>query len=226
MPRRFAASLSLAGVLLFAVLMGAWAASTDAPKPAAKAAVSAAESANKTASGDKASSPSPAASEKTPSVKAPADKAKAKSSKAAVEPADNSYCMVCHANFNAEKLMKQHEKVGIGCEKCHGESVKHSGDEDGLTPPEKMFAKSEINGFCIKCHPINELRTKAIHKEWQKEATREDTCSDCHATDHHIKVRTRHWDKKTGKLLKDDGVRMMQKDSPATSGTSKKPAAK
>jgi hypothetical protein len=31
-------------------------------------------------------------------------------------------------------------------------------------------------------------------------------------------VRTRIWDKKTGKLLSDDGVRMMYKDSPATKG--------
>jgi hypothetical protein len=31
-------------------------------------------------------------------------------------------------------------------------------------------------------------------------------------------VRTRKWDKKTRKLLSDDGVRMMYKDSPATEG--------
>jgi hypothetical protein len=31
-------------------------------------------------------------------------------------------------------------------------------------------------------------------------------------------VRTRQWDKKTRKLISDDGVRMMYKDSPATEG--------
>ena len=31
-------------------------------------------------------------------------------------------------------------------------------------------------------------------------------------------VRTRKWDKKTRKLISDDGVRMMYKDSPATNG--------
>ena len=53
------------------------------------------------------------------------------------EPADNSYCLVCHANYDDENLTKAHQPAGVGCEQCHGTSVKHSGDEDGLTPPDR-----------------------------------------------------------------------------------------
>ena len=60
------------------------------------------------------------------------------------------------------------------------------------------------------------------HKEFFRSLQAKDTCSDCHGEEHRLKVRTRIWDKKTGKLLKDDGVRMMQKDSPATEGAAAK----
>lgn len=138
------------------------------------------------------------------------------------EPADNSYCYVCHANYEEEKLTKAHQPHGVGCEKCHGESVKHSGDEDGLTPPEKMYAQADINPFCISCHEKPKLLKREEHKVWFKDADADDTCNDCHGEKHRLKNRTRVWDKKTGKLLKDDGVRMMQKDSPATEGAVKK----
>jgi hypothetical protein len=137
---------------------------------------------------------------------------------AETEPADNSYCLVCHANYEEEDLTKAHQPVGVGCEKCHGESIKHSGDEDGLTPPDKMYAKSEVNPFCLTCHEKSKLVKRDEHTDFFAELQADDTCSDCHGESHHLKVRTRIWDKKTGKLIKDDGVRMMEKDSPATEG--------
>ncbi len=36
-------------------------------------------------------------------------------------------------------------------------------------------------------------------------------CTDCHG-EHRLKVRTRRWDKETGKLVSDDGVRMMEEN--------------
>jgi hypothetical protein len=138
------------------------------------------------------------------------------------EPADNSYCYVCHTIFDGEKLTAVHQRVSVGCERCHGTSVKHSGDEDGLTPPEKMYAKSQVNSFCTTCHEKSKLLKREDHQEFFKEMQPGETCSDCHAAKHHLKVRTRIWDKTTGKLLKDDGVRMMQKDSPATEGAASK----
>lgn len=139
------------------------------------------------------------------------------------EPADNSYCYVCHANYEEEKLTHVHQPQGVGCERCHGPSVKHSGDEDGLSPPDRMFAKEDIDAFCITCHPEDRLRKEEIHREWMADSPRDGTCNECHAKEHRMKVRTRHWDKKTRKLIQDDGVRMMQKDSPA-SGDPTKPS--
>ncbi len=153
----------------------------------------------------------------------PAPKADTKSSAPAKpEPADNSYCLVCHANYEGEKLTKGHHPAGVGCEKCHGESVKHSGDEDGLTPPDKMYDRAQVNPFCMSCHEKDKISKRDEHKEFFKTLEPGETCNDCHGEKHRLKVRTRVWDKKTGKLVKDDGVRMMLKDSPATEGAARK----
>ena len=146
-----------------------------------------------------------------------------------VEPADNSYCLVCHLNYEHEKLVKQHIKPGVSCAKCHGDSEKHSGDEDGLTPPDRMFASSEIDAFCMTCHPKEKVLEKDKQKktEYHKEvfdpkAEEHLVCTECHGENHRMAVRTRKWDKKTRKLISDDGVRMMYKDSPATEGVKAK----
>lgn len=158
------------------------------------------------------------------------------------EPADNSFCYVCHANYDGEKLSRVHQPVGVGCETCHGISDKHSEDEDGLVPPDILFPRSQIMTFCVECHTKQELLETDDHKqlfEDQSEDRAEDqhreasgrvapgevasgrstngtteaqehTCTDCHGRKHHLKVRTRRWNKKTGKLEWYDGVRMMQ----------------
>jgi len=144
------------------------------------------------------------------------------------EPADNSYCYVCHAPYEQEELSKEHQPVGVGCETCHGISEKHSGDEDGLTPPEIMFPRDKIAASCLaKCHRKQDLIDSGNHDELFVAAKKTDkTCTDCHAEKHRLKVRTRIWDKATGKLLSDDGVRMMFKDSPATTGVGPQGKAK
>ncbi len=137
-----------------------------------------------------------------------------------VEPADNSYCLVCHLNYENEKLVKAHQPSGIGCEKCHGMSVKHSADEDGLTPPDTMYDSTEVNKYCFTCHGNERVRLlkQKEHKEFFGKTPAELLCNDCHGEHHRLKHRTRVWDKQTRKLVRDDGVRMMYKDSPATTG--------
>lgn len=142
-----------------------------------------------------------------------------------VEPADNSYCLVCHLNYENEKLTKGHRIAGVSCAKCHGESEKHSGDEDGLTPPEIMFAKSGVDKYCITCHPEDKVleydrkKKTEYHKDvFDPKAEDHLICTECHGENHRMAVRTRLWDKNTRKLISDDGVRMMYKDSPATEG--------
>lgn len=127
------------------------------------------------------------------------------------EPADNSYCDVCHLNYQQEKLAKTHKKAGVGCETCHGISDKHSEDEDNMVPPDIMYPQPRVKAFCMGCHEKGKLVKEDNHDDiFSKDADPEDTCTDCHGEKHRLKVRTRKWDKATGKLTWYDGVRMMQ----------------
>ena len=189
----------LVGAVLVVLSTAAVLWSADAPAPA--------EAAKEAAKSDAA----PAKSEPAKPEAAPAKPAPTANGKKKPEPADNSYCYACHVNYQSEKLTKVHQKAGVGCEKCHGLSVKHSGDEDNITPPDKMYPKAEINGYCQTCHAKETLLKRDEHRDFFKEAAEGETCTDCHGEKHRLKVRTRHWDKKTGQLLKDDGVRMMEK---------------
>ena len=110
----------------------------DAGEPAAKPVASKpASSTAKSADKTDVESRSPTTRRKTTQK----SKGEAKSAAGEIEPADNSYCIVCHLNYETEKLTTGHQIAGVGCAKCHGESEKHSGDEDGLTPPDVMFAQ-------------------------------------------------------------------------------------
>lgn len=138
------------------------------------------------------------------------------------EPADNSYCYVCHRNFEKETLTRKHTPLGIGCEKCHGLSERHSSDEDGITPPQIMYSKAQILPFCLGCHPTEKIMRVDSHASFRgmtKESKEKPVdgnvvvCTDCHG-EHSLKVRTRRWDKESGKLVSDDGVRMME-ESPS-----------
>jgi len=140
-----------------------------------------------------------------------------------IEPADNSYCLVCHRNYEKEELNKIHTPKGIGCEKCHGISERHSSDEDGITPPEIMYSRAKINASCLKCHLENALKESDPHEDILKfvqsrkpVGDKSPLCTDCHGMEHRLKIRTRNWNKDTGKLMSDDGVRMMDKSRPST----------
>ena len=127
------------------------------------------------------------------------------------ESADNSFCYVCHVNYDEENLVTIHEPVGVGCETCHGISDSHSEDEDNITPPDIMFPTAQIIPFCMECHQKADLLEEDSHDElFAEDAEADLTCMKCHGKDHHLKVRTRRWDKLTGKLIWDDGVRMME----------------
>ena len=41
------------------------------------------------------------------------DVAKETAAKSKVEPADNSYCLVCHMNYETEKLTRSHQIAGV-----------------------------------------------------------------------------------------------------------------
>jgi hypothetical protein len=110
--------------------------------------------------------------------------------------AGNDRCLVCHVNYKTELLAEKHLKQDITCDQCHGRSDAHCSDEDNVTPPEKMYARSRIAAMCAECHPK--------HKESASAADmKSKVCTDCHGK-HRLAVRTRVWDKETGKLVKEN----------------------
>jgi len=120
----------------------------------------------------------------------------------------NPFCSACHYAFGDEILARTHERAGIGCERCHGESERHRSDEDNVTPPEIMFPKEKINPTCMMCHPRNEIKHISQHQPLLAGAetifdksTNQKYCTECHAKDHRINVRTIRWNKATGELL-------------------------
>jgi len=130
----------------------------------------------------------------------------------------NPFCNVCHQDFDGEELALNHELVGIGCERCHGESPRHRSDEANITPPEIMYTKAKINPICMMCHPRGEIRDVAAHElvlagaETVFDQRSGDSasagagngaryCTDCHGKAHRMKVRTTLWNKATGELI-------------------------
>lgn len=130
----------------------------------------------------------------------------------------NPFCIACHYNFDEEELAFKHEIVGIGCERCHGESQRHRSDENNITPPEIMYPRQKINPTCMMCHPRNELKKNLDHNPvlagseiiFDEDAGQSVSggsgqnkyCTDCHGKQHRINVRSVRWDKATGKLLR------------------------
>lgn len=146
------------------------------------------------------------------------------------EAADNSFCYVCHVNYEGEKLVKIHEPEGVGCETCHGRSDKHSQDEDSLVPPDVIFAPAKVAKFCTQCHAKRDLLDgdEAHEKFFGGKVEADQTCTSCHDMKHKLKVRTRRWDKETRKIEWYDGVRMMQQQEkkPTNADAGGQPAKK
>ena len=123
------------------------------------------------------------------------------------ETADNSYCLVCHINFQREEFVVAHKKANVGCETCHGASDAHGSDEDHTNPPEIMFKKEDINDSCMtaECHRKADLEEEIGHRPFFAGAdTRHNYCTDCHGM-HSIPSRHRIWDKTTRELIFRDG---------------------
>ena len=122
----------------------------------------------------------------------------------------NSRCHVCHVNYAAEELAVTHAKADVGCEKCHGHCNEHCSDEDNVTPPTVMFPRAKIVPACVNCHAEDKLAGVKEHKPVLAALKKaEKVCTDCHGS-HRLAVRTRRWNKQTGRLISDDGVRMME----------------
>jgi len=138
--------------------------------------------------------------------------------------ADNAFCLDCHVYFKPEPFVLQHQAAGVGCEKCHGESIEHAGDEEHTTPPTTMYIKSAVNASCMAkgCHSDKRMKEEIGHRPFYAGAHAEKKyCTDCHGM-HRLDKRTRKWDKTTRKFIWMDGYPVKddeqdEKDSAATS---------
>jgi len=120
-------------------------------------------------------------------------------------PPDNSPCFVCHANFEDEPLSTRHFKAKIGCVDCHGESLAHRSDENNTTPPDKMYAKEDIEPACKQCHKTHNASPREVVEVYLKRCRdvgdpAKLTCTNCHGK-HQMYHRTILWDKRTGRLI-------------------------
>ncbi len=125
----------------------------------------------------------------------------------------NQFCKACHFDFDEEEMVLDHKAAGIGCERCHGESLRHRSDEANLTPPELMYPKERINPTCMMCHPRHTIRHVENHQpiletglsvfETQEpdESDHAKYCTNCHGPHHRMNRRTIRWNKYTGELL-------------------------
>jgi len=103
--------------------------------------------------------------------------------------ADNSHCLVCHLDFKTESLTAWHEKAGVGCTTCHGESLAHGDDEFNIITPDVTFGRAEIDRFCKGCHETKKDTQEhaAFLKKWEDKRrpngriiSEESVCTDCH----------------------------------------------
>ncbi len=101
----------------------------------------------------------------------------------------NDYCNVCHVDFTGEELSMQHLKHGIPCAKCHGPSVEHMQDEQGMTRADIKFGRAEVEPFCKTCHGPHKHPEKvaAFRKKWYgktrpngRPVVAGSICTDCH----------------------------------------------
>jgi len=107
------------------------------------------------------------------------------------KPADNSECLICHADFKSESLATQHAKAGIGCFDCHGPSLDHGDDELNIMLPDVLFGRKEIPPFCTGCHEEKEHpkgeKYQKFMKKWSgkyrpngRVIRDKSICTDCH----------------------------------------------
>ncbi len=119
--------------------------------------------------------------------------------------ADNTACLVCHANFRKENLAATHASHAVSCTSCHGPSIAHRNDEANVIPPDRMFAAGSIDGSCARCHDGHDVEPRAVVQRFLEKSSKSTDmksieCTSCHG-EHHLAVRTVRWDRKTGKLL-------------------------
>jgi len=102
---------------------------------------------------------------------------------------DNSACLVCHVDLEAEEIAAKHLAAGVICAHCHGASEAHRSDELNITRPDVTYGRAEMVAFCKRCHPLHQKGEKydQFLQEWQgrrrpngRTVSADSVCTDCH----------------------------------------------
>ena len=109
-----------------------------------------------------------------PGVTVPAPASAMESKSAAANPFGG--CDTCHVDVEDEVVGTKHDAEGVGCVKCHGPSEGHIADENNEVLPDRVFARSIIDGFCGECH---ECSRPAAGRTATAQA-KQKVCTDCH----------------------------------------------
>ncbi|MHC4214905.1 MAG: family 16 glycoside hydrolase [Planctomycetota bacterium] len=108
----------------------------------------------------------------------------------------NSLCYVCHIDLQTEVIASVHQKKGMGCDNCHGETTNHMHDEMLMTKPDVLIGRTEVKELCGKCHKSHKkpASVAAFQKKWEgrrrpngRVINNESICTDCHGTHNIIK---------------------------------------
>jgi len=86
-------------------------------------------------------------------------------------------CDMCHIDVVDELAGSRHEAEGVGCIKCHGPSRGHIRDENNEVKPDTVFARKDIDLFCVGCHKCS--RPEAAEPS-SKTQSGQKVCTDCH----------------------------------------------
>jgi hypothetical protein len=106
-------------------------------------------------------------------------------------PADNRLCLVCHELLAKEEISHKHEVANLLCIDCHGRSRLHMEDEMLMTEADVLFGRTEVDPFCLSCHPDHKdpAKVEAFREEWRgrdrpngRAVTSSSICTDCHGT--------------------------------------------
>lgn len=90
-------------------------------------------------------------------------------------------CFFCHADLFFEMQDGAHEKNGVDCYACHGESKEHNNAEDNSIKPDRIIHMSDAAEFCGGCHD-KELKdfSQSTHARGIGKINNIPTCTDCH----------------------------------------------
>jgi len=102
---------------------------------------------------------------------------------------DNSSCLVCHSSFEKELISAKHVEAGVTCAACHGDSQMHRADQTGITSPDVVWGRAEMQPFCRQCHFEHEHpnKVRAFMAQWEGKRRpngrwigQNSVCTDCH----------------------------------------------